>query len=183
MVSALPTSQDRCKDLMKEGCKNHTDPHRREAPRRWGTPWAGPSLRRSSMAGKALALRSRAWGDLEKAKPWGPQVTPYLMAAAHVHNLFNAGKVRMKVSWLRFHPDSTGSSMIKKIVALTPTASWRQNWPWAQWGPRQEWAGPIHHPSLPLRSCGRWGVGSTGLATCSGNIQNVENQRKPREED
>lgn len=48
------------------------------------------------------------------------------MLVVHFHALPNAGQGRMKVSWLRFYPDTTGSSVIKQIMDLTPTASRRK---------------------------------------------------------
>lgn len=50
----------------------------------------------------------------------------YLILAVHFHALPNAGQGRMKVSWLRFYPDTTGSSVMKQIMDLTPTASRRK---------------------------------------------------------
>lgn len=86
----------------------------------------------------------------------------YLILAVHFHSLPNAAQVRMKVSWLRFHPDTTGSSMIKQIVHFTPTASWNQSWPLAQWGSRQDRVESLLRllPPLPLSPCRKpgWGI-------------------------
>lgn len=84
----------------------------------------------------------------------------------------------MKVSWLRFHPDTTGSSVIKQIVGPAPTVSGRQSWPLAQWGPRQEQVRPLLRP-LPEVPVESGGEGSAGLATCSGDREEVKSQKKP----
>lgn len=88
----------------------------------------------------------------------------HLIPAVHFHGLPNAWQVRMKVSWLRFHPDTTGSSVINQIMVLTPTASWRQSWPLAQWGSRQEWVEPLLLLPLPPGPCGEWGWGIRRLS-------------------
>lgn len=84
------------------------------------------------------------------------------------------------MSWLGFHPDTAGSSMIKQIVALTPTASPKAKLAFGSVGLKARMGGgwgPSFTP-LPGLPPGRGtGEGSAGVATYVGAIQGVGSQR------
>ena len=105
-----------------------------------------------------------------------------LSRAAHVQVLPNVGQVRIKVSWLGFHPDTAGSSMIKQIVALTPTASPKAKLAFGSVGLKARMGGlSSTRASHPAPRGGR-GKGSAGVATYLGEHPRCGKPEKSRGE-
>lgn len=82
----------------------------------------------------------------------------HLIRAAHIHSLPNAREVRMKVSWLRFHPGTTGSSMVTQIVDLTPLSFSKAELAFGSVEPKARMAGAPPPPDAPIQPLRKVGV-------------------------
>ena len=128
-----------------------------------------PPLNGKGQLGGEIPWPRHTWGVFGPGAFWRRPVrrdcrsahdSSCLTRAAHVHSLPNVGQVRIKVSWLGFHPDTAGSSMIKQLVALTPTASPKAKLAFGSVGLKARMGGPLLHSSArpPTRPPGEVGV-------------------------
>lgn len=125
-----------------------------------------PPLSEKGQPGRGTRPR-HAWGVLGPGASWrrparrdrrSAHDSSRLTRAAHVQGLPVVGQVGIKVSWLGFHPDTAGSSMIKQIVALTPTASPKAKLAFGSVGLKARMGGASPPLGLPTRPPGEVGA-------------------------